>query len=99
MDAEKVAAGLAGTSGALMLNNAVPKGRRAALVGFSSTICGPVRVLGPALTSPVFAWSLIEGTKIGVPFDRSLTFVAFGLAEGAALWICCLMPRTIDDAR
>lgn len=108
------------TSGALMMNNSVPASRRAGLTGFSSTVCGPMRVLGPvstqptsttpcppgprlkacvrwqALTSPVFAWSVIHGAELGFPFDRSLIFLTFGAAEMLALYICWSMPPAID---
>jgi hypothetical protein len=84
------------TSGALMMNNAVTASRRAGLTGFSSTVCGPMRVLGPAVTSPIFAWSLIQGAEIGFPFDRSLIFLTFGAAELLALYTCWSMPAAID---
>lgn len=81
-----------------MLNNSVPASKRAGLTGLSSTLCGPTRVLGPAITSPIFAWSLIVGTtEIGFPFDRSLIFLTFAIAELMALYICWSLPRSIDS--
>jgi hypothetical protein len=69
---------------------------QAALNGFTSTLCGPLRVCGPALTAPLFAWSLIEGARIGFPFDRSLIFLIFGGAQLMALYLVCQLPTTIE---
>eukprot|EP01052_Picozoa_sp_SAG31_P003322 SAG31_NODE_126_length_23665_cov_6.178987_17_plen_173_part_00 len=82
------------TSGALMINNVVLPDQRGALSGLSATLCGPMRVLGPLLTSPLFAWSLTNG--LGFPLDRSLIFLLLAGAEAIAVVFVWLLPKSID---
>ena len=77
----------------IVLNNAVPSGRRGLFNGVSMSVSGLGKMGGPALAGPLFAWSLTNG--LGCPFDHSLVFYCCSATTVLLWWVTLQMPASI----
>ena len=89
----KACAEMSFTNMNIVLNNAVPAGRRGFFNGFSMTVSGLGKMGGPAVGGPLFAWSITNGQ--GWPLDHSFSFYFCALITVWIGWITFAMPASL----
>ena len=62
------------TSQSIIQNNSVPSASRGSFNGFTMSISGIGKVVGPAGGAPLLAWSLTNGLPF--PLDHTLCYVS-----------------------
>ena len=65
------------TSQSIIQNNSVPSASRGSFNGFTMSISGIGKVVGPAGGAPLLAWSLTNGLPF--PLDHTLCYVSVAI--------------------
>lgn len=78
----------------LLVNNATPREHRGAMNGAAETACGIGKMIAPAMSSPLFAWSLTN--ELGWPFNHHLAFITNATMAVLAICITTKMRPSIS---